>query len=235
MIALAKRSDRQVLEQLPDDAVVARVLSGEVALFELIMRRYNRRLFRIARVILRDDGEAEDAVQEAYVRAYLKLAQFRGPHGFASWLSRIATNEALMRYRSRTGPTLVDLSELDDPINAEAAMADVNSPATNPEAALHDHQLRRLLEQAIDALPDVYRATFALREIEQLSVEETAECLGIEAATVKTRVHRARRLLQQNLTAELSAALPGVFAFDGERCDRLVAAVFQRLNSLPRT
>lgn len=234
MIALAARTDRQILEQLSDQDIVARVLAGDTPLFELLMRRHNRRLYRIARIILRDDAEAEDALQEAYVRAYLKLAQFRGPQGFASWLCRITTNEALTRRRARGGVALVDLDALDDPTNQEAAMADIDSPTTNPEAALHDHEFRRLLEQAIDALPETYRAVFALREIEQLSVQETATFLGIEPATVKTRVHRARRLLQQRLTTEVSAALAGVHTFDGDRCDRLVARVFQRLGALPR-
>lgn len=231
MTALAQRTDRQALEQLPDHVVATRVLAGDAALFELIMRRYNRRLFRIARGILGDDAEAEDAVQDAYIRAYLKLAQFRGPGGFASWLCQIATNESLMRHRRRA-PAPAALSELDEPSNREAVMTDPHSPFANPEAALHDLQLRRLLERAIDDLPDAYRAAFVLREVEQMSVVETAACLGIEPATVKTRVHRARRLLQLSLSQELAAVLPTAFAFDGERCDRLVAGVFQRLNAL---
>lgn len=234
MIALAARTDRQALEQLSDHDIVARVLAGDTPLFELLMRRHNRRLYRIARIILRDDAEAEDALQEAYVRAYLKLAQFRGPDGFASWLCRIATNEALTRRRARAGITLVDLDALDDPPNQETAMANIDSPTSNPEAALQDHEFRRLLEQAIDALPETYRAVFALREIEQLSIQETADFLGLETGAVKTRVHRARRLLQQRLTAEISAALRGAHPFDGERCNRLVARVFQRLGTLPR-
>jgi RNA polymerase sigma-70 factor (ECF subfamily) len=232
MTALAQRTDRQTLEQLPDHVVAARVLAGDAGLFELIMRRYNRRLFRIARGILGDDAEAEDAVQEAYVRVYLKLAQFRGPDGFASWLCQIASNEALMRHRRHRRAVLAPLSELDEPSNQEAATMDPHSPAANPEAALHEHQFRLLLEQAIDALPEVYRSAFVLREVEQMSVAETAACLGIDPTTVKTRVHRARRLLQQGLSQELAAALPGAFAFDGQRCDRLVAGVFRRLNAL---
>lgn len=234
MTPLARRLDRQNLEQLPDHEVAARILAGDKGLFELIMRRYNRRLFRIARSVVADDAEAEDAVQEAYVRAYLKLDQFRGPEGFATWLGQIAINEALMRRRRRIRWTLAPLSELDLPANEEAAMIDPHSPAANPEAALHDDQLRRLLEKAIDGLPEIFRTAFVLREIEQMSVEETAQCLGVEPATVKTRVFRARRLLQKNLTAELTAALTGAFAFDGTRCDRLVARVFERLNQLDR-
>jgi RNA polymerase sigma-70 factor (ECF subfamily) len=137
-----------------------------------------------------------------------------------------------MRRRRDQRAALAPLSELDGSSNQEAAMADPQLPSANPEAALHDHQLHRLLEQAIDRLPDVYRAAFVLREVEQMSVAETAQCLGIEPATVKTRVHRARQLLQKGLTDELAAAMTGVFAFDGARCDRLVDRVFQRLQAL---
>lgn len=227
MLSIAKR-ERLVLEQLPDDRLVARILAGEAALFELIMRRYNRRLFRIARGILPDDAEAEDAVQDGYIRAYCKLDQFRGPDGLVGWLGRIVANEALMR-RRRAAPPLDPLAALEQASNREAAMIDPQSPAANPEAALHEAQLYRLLETAIDGLPDSYRAAFVLRQVEQMSVAETAACLGIEPATVTTRVHRARRLLQKQITGELSAALAGTFAFDGARCDRVVAAVFERL------
>lgn len=232
MAALPNTADRKSLEQLPDAVVAARVLAGEIELFELIMRRYNQRLFRIARGILGVDAEAEDAVQEAYVRAYLKLGQFRGPDGFSGWLCQIATNEALMHYRRRRGLRQVDLSALDEPANQEAAMTNSHSPSSNPEAALHDLQMRHLLEQAIDQLPDTYRAAFVLREVEQMSVAETSACLGIEPATVKTRVHRARQLMQRNLTAELAGALSGAFSFDGARCDRIVDRVLQRLSVL---
>lgn len=230
MTLLAERPDRQTLDQLSDAELATRVQNGEPALFERIMRRYNRRLFRIARGILGDDAEAEDAVQEAYVCAYFKLRQFRGPDGFGSWLCRIGANEALMRRRNRKRATLLPLDALNEPSNQEAAMADPHSPDSNPEAGVHEQQLRHLLERAIDDLPDAYRETFVLREIEQMSVADTAHCLNIEEATVKTRVHRARRLLQHSFTDELSAALTGAFDFDGARCDRLVAGVNQRIN-----
>ena len=230
MSLLAARRDRHVLEQLPDAVVAQRVWGGEPALFELIMRRYNRRLFRIARGILGNDADAEDAVQEAYVCAYFKLRQFRGPEGFASWLCQIATNEALMRCRSRPRLEPAPLEALDEAPNQEATVSDRRTSQEDPEAQLHERQLHGLLEKAIDALPVVYRAAFVLREVEQMSLAETAQCLGIEAATVKTRVHRARRLLQKDLTGELASALSGAYPFDGARCDRLVAAVFARIN-----
>jgi RNA polymerase sigma-70 factor, ECF subfamily len=231
MTPLAQRRDLPLLEQLPDAEIARRVCAGETSLFELIMRRYNRRLFRIARGILGSDAEAEDAVQEAYVCAWLKLGQFRGPEGFASWLCQIATNEALMRRRRRT-VVLTDLSALDEPLNETAAMDDRQSADSNPEAGLHDYQLRRLLERAVDGLPEVYRDVFVLREMEQLSVADTARFLGVEEGAVKTRVHRARRLLQANLTGEMATALSGTFSFDGARCDRLVDGVFARIREL---
>lgn len=232
MKPLSQRSDRASLERLADLEIVNRVAAGDVGLFELIMRRYNQRLFRIARAILKNDADAEDAVQEAYVAAYYKLRQFRGPEGFGSWLVRIVTNEALMRHRGKARLKVVPLSWLAEPDHQEALMIDPSLPGTNPEAAVHEGQLQRLLAEAVDDLPDAFRAAFVLREIEQLSVAETAACLGVEPATIKTKVHRARCLLQKNLNTELSAALAGTYQFDGTRCDRLVTRVFERLDGL---
>jgi RNA polymerase sigma-70 factor (ECF subfamily) len=229
MTQLAERRVRQMMEQLPDAELAARVRTGDPALFELIMRRYNRRLFRITRSILGDDAAAEDAMQEAYVAAYFKLGQFRGPDGFASWLCQIAVNQALMQ-RRRSRISLAPLTALDEPSNREALIAETSSAGDNPAAGVHEQQLRRLMEEALDKLPEVYRTAFVLREVEQMSVADTAQCLGIEQATVKTRVHRARRLLQRDLSGELAAALTGAFDFDGARCDRIVARVIARLS-----
>lgn len=228
MQRLAVRADRQSLERLTDAEVAARVLAGETALFELIMRRYNRRLFRIARSVLGNDAEAEDAVQEAYVSAYFKLGQFRGPEGFATWLYRIATNAALMRVRSRARTAPATDTPQGHP-GRETSLDNERFPNADPAAALHDLQMSKLLERAIDALPDTYRAAFVMREVEQMSVADTAACLGIEAATVKTRVHRARTLLQRKLSRELASALAGTYAFDGPRCDSIVERVFERI------
>lgn len=233
MVSAAEQTGLPGPEHLPDQRVVDRVLNGEPELFELIMRRYNRRLFRIARSILLNDADAEDAVQDGYVRAYLKLGQFRGPDGFAGWLSRIITNEALMR-RRREAPHSEVTTTLERPLSQEASMIHSGSPAADPEGALHETQLQRLLETAIDALPEHFRVAFVLREVEQLTVAETAACLGVESTTVKTRVHRARQLLQKNITEDLSGAISGTFAFDGERCDRLVAGVFRHIAELSR-
>lgn len=234
MTSLAERQDNRSLGQLPDAELVRRICAGEPALFELIMRRHNRRLFRLARSILRNDADAEEAVQEAYASAYFKLRQFRGPDGFATWLYRIATNEALMRRRRQKplypmafGPSGHTQNRDQDAVDE----ADWLQSAIDPESELYGLQLQHLLERAVDGLPDSYRATFVLREIEQLSTEQTAHALNIEEATVKTRVHRARRLLQQELTEDLQAALAGIYHFDGPRCDHIISRVFARLGT----
>lgn len=230
MAALSQRCDFKLLNQLADAEIVGRVTAGDTALFELIMRRYNRRLFRIARGLLGNDAEAEDAVQEAYVCAWFKLDQFRGPEGFASWICRIATNEALMRRRRLKGIRFASMDVADEAA-PDVAQSGWPTSSASPEADVHEYQLRALMERAVDTLPDAYRDAFVLREMEELSVADTASCLGIEPGAVKTRVHRARKLLQQALAGELSTALAGAFQFDGDRCDRLVAAVFGRINS----
>ena len=214
----------------PDDDLVAAAQRSDAKAFETLMRRYNRRLFRIARGILRDDGEAEDCVQETYVRAWFALAQFRGPAGFATWLCRIATNEALMR-RRHLARRWTSIGSTGDETAAASRPDEIQSTAPGPAAQLHERQIRQLLEAAIDKLPDGCRDAFVLREVEQMTVAETAACLGIEEGAVKTRVHRARKLLQRSLHDELSTVLSGAFEFAGDRCDRLVAGVFRRINS----
>lgn len=231
MTQVVRQADLWLLESQTDAQLLAHIRNGETALFELIMRRYNRRLFRIARGILRDDAEAEDAVQDAYVRAWFGLEQFRGPVGFASWLCRIATNEALMR-RRRRGNARWSAPGAGDTSSPATRPDELHSPAPGPAAQLHERQLRQLLETAIDGLPDGCRDAFVLREVEQMSVAETACCLGIEAGAVKTRVHRARKLLQRSLRDELAGVLTGTFDFDGARCDRLVAGVIGRINAM---
>lgn len=232
MTLVARQPDPLLLEDLPDAQLVAQIRDGQTALFELVMRRYNRRLFRIARGILRDDAEAEDCVQEAYIRAWFALAQFRGPAGFASWLCRIATNEALMRRRRLVRARRLRAgNDSGSPPDGAIGCEEPCSVAPGPAAQLHERQLRQLLEVAIDSLPDGCRDAFVLREVEQMSVAETATCLGIEEGAVKTRVHRARRLMQRNLRDELAAVLTGAFDFDGARCDRLVAGVIRRIST----
>lgn len=204
---------------MPDLEVIRRVLAGEPALYELVMRRYNRFLFRLARSVMRDDDEARDVVQEGYLRAYRKLEQFRGPDGFKSWLAQIVLNEARARLRK---PLLL----LDD----EDALIDVHAlESDEPEFDAMSCEAQRIIESAIDGLPDDFRMVFMLRGVEQLSIAETAELLGIKEATVKTRFHRARALLQHALTRRLDDLAPSSFDFDGSRCNAIVATVIARL------
>ena len=208
---------------MSDLEVVHRVLDGEVALFELIMRRYNRLLFRIARGVVRDDDEALDVVQDAYLLAYRKLDQFRGPHGFKSWLAQIALNEA--RRRLRKPLVLVD----DD----EDALVDLHAlQSDEPEFDAMSCESQRIIENAIDGLPEDFRVVFLLRGVEQLSIAESAELLGIKEATIKTRFHRARVLLRRALDRRLGELAPNTFGFDGSRCDAIVAAVLTKLAAL---
>jgi RNA polymerase sigma-70 factor, ECF subfamily len=214
-------------EAIPDAAihdsdVVARVLTGDSALFELLMRRYNRLLFRLARGIVRDDDEARDVVQAAYVRAYYSLDQLRGPAGFKAWLARIAINEALGRARRAPASVEVEVEE-----HQLLALPDLVT--MEPERAASGRDLLRILQAAIDRLPEEFRQVFMLRGVEQLSIAETAEVLEIKPATVKTRFHRARRLLQESLNRELDDVVRDTFPLGGQRCDAIVGIVLARI------
>jgi RNA polymerase sigma-70 factor (ECF subfamily) len=210
-------------EGLSDLDLIGRIRTGDAHAMEALMRRHNRTLFRTARAILRDDAEAEDAVQEAYLQAYRSLAGFRGESKFSTWLVRIVANEALMRRRrnARTAAVIpIDSSE-----QAEAGM----SLEAGPENEALRGQMRRILEARIDRLPDGYRAVFVLRALEELSVEETASALDIPEATVRTRYFRARSLLRESLAHDIDLTLEDAFGFAGERCDRIVGEVLNRL------
>jgi RNA polymerase sigma-70 factor (ECF subfamily) len=210
--------------ELRDEEVVARVLAGETALFEILMRRYNQRLYRMSRMILRNDGEAEDVMQDAYVRAYEHLNQFAGKAAFSTWLTRIAIHEALARKRRRGR-----MEELDAlPENGDF-MAILKSSAPSPEDGTATAQARELLEQAIDHLPEPYRAVVMLREVEEMSVAETAESLGVSDAVVKTRLHRAHAMLRKDLYARAKGRATDLYQFHAVRCDRVVKAVFERI------
>jgi RNA polymerase sigma-70 factor (ECF subfamily) len=212
--------------ELDDEAVLERVLGGETDLFEVIVRRYNQRVYRVVRAIVRDDDEASDVTQEAHVNAFTHLKDFSRRARYSTWLTRIAVHEALARVRRRSR-----LESLDEADSEDALMTSV-SPG--PEDHASDGELRVLLERAVDSLPEVFRTTFVLRSIEHLSVAETAEILGVPEDTVKTRHHRARERLQSWLTSRVGGAIPALFAFDGERCDHVVSNVLRRLRELRR-
>lgn len=205
---------------LSDNEIVGFVLAGNEAAFEGIMRRYNRLLYRLARSILGSDQDAEDAVQESYVRAYFKLGQFRGPGGFPSWISRIVINEALARMR---GNRPRDAGVLD----AEAVATD---PGSRPDRLAMSDDILALIESALDTLPQDFRLVFMLRAVEELSVQETADILDIKPATVKTRFHRARGLMRTALTRRIGGVAPKSFYFAGERCNRIVEKAFGRIS-----
>lgn len=215
--------------EITDREALERVKSGDSAAFELIMRRHNRRLYRIARGILRNNDEAEDAVQEAYLRAFAKMAQFKGEGPLSAWLAKITINEALGRLR-REGAVRKTVS-LEDLAQGEEAnsMSALTFVGPDPEQITARGEFRQLLEIAIDALPEVYRLVFILRGVEEMSVAEAADYLEAEPATIKTRYHRARLLLQQHLSGMVDSTATDAFPFAGERCDRIVTGVFQRL------
>jgi RNA polymerase sigma-70 factor (ECF subfamily) len=208
---------------MSDEELVARVCAGEVRLFELLMRRHNQRVYRAARAILRSDHEAEDVMQDAYVRAYEHLRDFEGRARFSTWLTRIAVHEALARARRARRFDAWD-SQSEEP-----SMSSHVPPS--PEQTASDRELRSVLERAIDALPDDFRAVFVLRAVEEMSGAETAECLGIPEDTVKTRLYRARGRLQDALLSSLEPTIPRAFEFQRPRCDRVVAAVLRRIGA----
>lgn len=215
---------------LSDDDVVTRVCAGELELYELLMRRHNQQVYRAVRAILRHESDVEDVVQEAYVSAYRHLAKFEGRSRFSTWLVRIAVHAALDRRRRRA--RLVSLDPDGDPTStASDGPWPRRSERDDPEAQSARRELARLLEKAIDALPEPFRVVFVLRELEGMDTEETAQSLELAPGTVKTRLHRARGLLRERLTQDVDAAALEAFPFGAERCDRLVAAVLRRLGA----
>lgn len=195
--------------------------------FERLMRQYNQRLFRVARAIVKDDADAEDVLQDAYVQAYRKLDGFRGDAELSTWLTRIVINQALMRVRSRGRDRNVVSFTQTDAAAQELEVADTH--AESPSDAALRGEVRKVLEQRIDELPEAFRTVFVMREIEEMTARETAEALGVPEATVRTRLFRARALLRQSLDRDMDSARAGVFGFDGARCDRIVAAVLARI------
>ena len=207
---------------LSDEDIVARVLAGETALFEVLMRRHNEQVYRAARAVLRDDREAEDVVQEAYVNAYAHLAQFDGRAKFSTWLTKIAVYEAFARARRRGRYELVE----------ETALETLMTPASppDPERMAFGRELGALIESAVDSLGDGYREVFMLRQVQGLSTAETAEALGVSEDVVKTRFSRARHTLQNDLLSRVGEAATSAFTFGQSRCDAVVAAVMSRIS-----
>jgi RNA polymerase sigma-70 factor (ECF subfamily) len=214
-------------ETTSDEVLVRAAQGGDNRAFRAILTKYNRRLYRIARGILRNDTEAEDAVQEAYVNAFTHLATFRGESSLSTWLSRIVMNESLGRLRSRR--PMAELAEVETPSQAAEIIQFPNTARTDPERTMAQRELLRLVERVTDELPDVYRTVFVTRVIEGMSVEDTAELLGIRIETVKTRLHRARKLVREHLDREIGPVMLDAFPFAGKRCERMTENVMQRL------
>jgi RNA polymerase sigma-70 factor (ECF subfamily) len=226
MLTGAVRKDGQAVS---DAEIIQRVLAGDRNAFALLMRRYNRPLYRTARSVLRDDTEAEDVLQEAYLLAYYNLEKFRGESTPLTWLTRIVVNHAIARSRkmARRAEIISIGSEPDWEIRpAKGAILEATE---QPEQATERKEMRRLIETKIDDLPESFRTVFMLRAVEEMSVEDTAACLGIPEATVRTRYFRAKGLLRESLSREIDFALEDAFSFDGARCDRIVAGVLDRL------
>lgn len=211
--------------ELSDEEVGARVVGGDTAIFEVLMRRHNQRLFRTARAIVKDDAEAEDVLQDAYVQAFSGLAAFEGRSRLSTWLTRIVVHAALARVRRAKRLELVDPMTRDDLTPDDASL--------DPEAGASSTELLAVLEKAIDGLPESFRVVLVLRLVEELSVAETAACLEIPEDTVKTRLHRARHMLQRTLLRRTDAAFTQTFEFGSSRCDRVVASVLLRIRRVP--
>ena len=217
-------SPTSALANASDQDLAARIAQRDDHAFEMVMRRHNRMLYRIARSILRDDAEAEDALQDAYLAAYRNIAAFRGAAKLSTWLARIVINESYARLRKRKPGVVV-------PFDASAPSAEVEAEdeAERPDMAAMRAELRTLLVRKIDELPEQFRTVFVMRDVEELSVEETAVCLDLPEATVRTRAFRARALLRESLAREVDVATVSAFGFDGDRCDRIVRLVLEKL------
>ncbi len=211
-----------------DAELVARARGRDEAAIRAIMQSNNRRLFRIARGILRNDGEAEDVVQETYVRAFTHLESFRGNSSLATWLARIAMNEALGRLR-RQRPGVEWSSLPPGTLEAQIIQFPLSAPSEDPEKSMAQREIQHVVEHAIDDLPEAFRIVFITRVIEGMNVEETAGILGLKPETVKTRLHRARTMLRENVERKIGPVVMEAFPFAGRRCERLTEAVMKRL------
>jgi len=209
-------------DSLDDGEIIRRVVAGETALFELLMRRYNQRIYRTVRSIVRNDPDVEDVMQQAYINAYTHLGQFAERASFATWLTRIAINEALAKVR----PAKLRIAS-----DGEEQMHFIESKDADPERQALASELNGLVESEIAALPESYRTVLMLREVEGLSTTETAECLGVSEDLVKTRLYRAREVLRDNLYRRAGLSFEGLFTFGQTRCDRMVARVMEKIKA----
>ena len=217
----------QAPQDLDDAALARRVAGGDATAFEALMRRHNRRLYRLARSMLRNAADAEDALQEAYLLAYQSIGGYRGDASLATWLSRVVANQCVARLRrqARRDNIMPIVSASREGDEGDSTMATPDTESDQPDRALLRAEWRQLLERKLDELPETYRTVFVLRCVEELSVEETALSLGIPEATVRSRNFRARSLLRESLAQDVDLAERDVFSFDGARCDRIVARV----------
>jgi RNA polymerase sigma-70 factor (ECF subfamily) len=226
-MAVTTLLEQAKLEGWSDEEVVRRVRDGETALYEIIMRRYNQRLYRVARAILHSDVEAEDVMQDAYVRAYQHLEQYSGRAPFGAWLTKIAVNEALARLRSRGR-----IQELEAMFNGQDDAPVLMSNMKSPEQQVSSRETNQLLEEAILALPGTYRAVLMMRDVEEMTTADTAAALELTEENVKVRLHRARALLRKELFNRAGAGRNEAFPFLGARCDKMVRLVFERLATI---
>lgn len=220
----AESSRAPVPEQITDEEIVARVVAGDDAVFEILMRRHNQRIYRTVRAVLRDENEVEDVMQQAYLRAYQHLGQFAGEARFSTWMTRIAVNEALARRKKDRG-FFVQGDE-------EETIRLVDSVTPDPEQQASAAELRTVMEREIAALPEAFRLVIMLRDVEGLSTTESAETLGITEDLVKQRLHRARTALRENLYRRAGVTLESLFTFGSSRCDRVVATVMAEITAL---
>jgi RNA polymerase sigma-70 factor (ECF subfamily) len=211
---------------LTDAAVVARVRAGETALFEVLMRRHNQRVYRVARAVVKDETEAEDVMQQAYINAFRHLDQFEERAQFSTWLTRITLHEALARRRRRQADAAASMTDAEEHGEFMDALI---APQPDPERQAYGAELAHVLESAVDALPEAYRIVFALRDVEGLSTSETAAGLSLGEEAVKTRLHRARAMLRRTLSEQFGAVSAQAFQFHAPRCDRVVSAVLAKI------
>ncbi len=227
----AVASEALTWPQITDDEVVRRVRAGETALYEIVMRRYNQRLYRITKAIVKDPHEAEDVMQEAYVRAYQHLHQFAGESAFSVWLTRIAVNEALRRLRQRKRISQLDEHDFEEFDTGQESPMDIAADSPNPEQCASNQEVTRVLEEAILDLPYQFRTVVMMRDIEQLSTADTAAALDLTQENVKVRLHRGHAMMRSWLFARLGENSRSAFGFLGDRCDHVVHSVLARIQS----